>query len=127
MKKLLLVACLTMIGTSASFAQTSAKNKPTPPSAETSTEAFVKMCNNKSNVSEQNFCHGFGQGVYETYLITRHAKKAKPFICAGDSQKTRQQHIDGFTAWSAQNPQYNQMSAADTILRYLGENYPCKG
>ncbi|NDY82827.1 hypothetical protein G3I67_06240 [Orrella sp. NBD-18] len=119
MKKVLLATCLTLVGAGASFAQT-------PPKAATSTEAYVKMCNNKQNMAEQNFCHGFGQGVYETYLISRHPKNAKPFICAGNSQKTRQEYIDGFGAWTAKNPQYNQMSAADTILRYLGESYPCK-
>lgn len=128
MKKLLLAASLALIASSASYAQKTAKPAGAPPKAETSTEAFVKMCNNKTNVAEQNFCHGFGQGVYETYLITRHPKNAKPFVCiAGDSKATRQEHLDQFNAWATKNPQYNQMSAADTILRYLGETYPCKG
>lgn len=127
MKKILIATCLTLMSSGAAFAQTPAKTAPTPPKAATSTEVFVKMCNNKTNVAEQNFCHGFGQGVYETYLITRHPKNAKSFICISESKSTRQEYLDQFNTWSSKNPQYNQMSAADTILRYLGETYPCKG
>ncbi len=96
------------------------------PKASTSTQEYVAMCSKKNDVASQNFCHGFGQGVYETYLITRHPKKAPPFICAENSKSTRQDYIDGFMKWSASNPKFNQMSAADTILRYLAETLPCK-
>lgn len=119
MKKQLIASCLMLVSAGASFAQTA-------PKASTSTESFVQLCNNKKDVAAQNFCNGFGQGVYETYLISRHPKNAKPFICAGESKATRQEHLDAFASWTVKNPQYNQMSAADTILRYLGENYPCK-
>ena len=96
------------------------------PRASTTTQEYVAMCAKTTDVSAQNFCHGFGQGVYETYLITRHPKKAPPFICGENSKSTRQDYINGFIKWSASNPKFNQMSAADTILRYLAETLPCK-
>jgi hypothetical protein len=96
------------------------------PKASTTTQEFVAMCSKTTDVAAQNFCHGFSQGVYETYLITRHPKRAKPFICAENSKNTRQDYINGFMTWSASNPKFNQISAADTILRYLGETFPCK-
>lgn len=96
------------------------------PKASTSTQEFVAMCSKTGDVSAQNFCHGFSQGVYETYLITRHPKRAPAFICADNSKATRQDYINGFVKWSASNPKFNQMSAADTILRYLAEVLPCK-
>ena len=112
-------ACVVLMSASApAFAQV--------PKAATSTQEFVTLCSKTGDVSAQNFCHGFGQGVYETYLITRHPKKAPAFICAEKSKNTRQDYINGFMKWSASNPKFNQMSAADTILRYLGETFPCK-
>jgi hypothetical protein len=96
------------------------------PRGSTSTQDYVAMCSKTADVAAQNFCHGFGQGVYETYLITRHPKKAPAFICAAESKNTRQDYINGFVKWSAANPKFNQMSAADTILRYLAEILPCK-
>ena len=96
------------------------------PKASTTTQQYVAMCQNKTDTAAQNFCHGFGQGVYETYLITRHPKKAAPFICAEKAALSRQEHLDAFLVWAGNHPQYNQISAADTILRYLGETYPCK-
>ncbi len=97
-----------------------------PKSSFTSTQDYVAMCSKKTDVAAQNFCHGFGQGLFETYLITRHPKKAPAFICAENSKNTRQDYIDGFMKWSASNPKFNEMSAADTILRYLAETFPCK-
>jgi len=111
-------ACLLLSVANTAFAQT--------PKASTSTQDYVAMCSKKTDVAAQNFCHGFGQGVYETYLITRHPKKAPAFICAENSKNTRQDYVDGFVNWSASNPKFNQMSAADTILRYLAETAPCK-
>ena len=96
------------------------------PKASTTTQQYVAMCQNKADAAAQNFCHGFGQGVYETYLITRHPKRAKPFVCIPQPGQSRQDAVDGFIGWSAKNPQFNDASAADTILRYLGETYPCK-
>jgi hypothetical protein len=96
------------------------------PKASITTEQYVAYCNNKSDIAAQNFCHGFGQGVYETYVVSRHPKNAPHFVCLQPAGASRQQYIDGFVKWTAANARFNQLSAADTILRYLGETYPCK-
>jgi hypothetical protein len=117
MKKQIALLCLTVASATASAQQAPAA---------TTTEKFVTMCANTADVAAQNFCHGFGQGVYETYLVTRHPKSAPGFICAQNSTLTRQDHINNFMKWSATQPQFKQASASDTILRYLGETFPCK-
>ncbi len=119
MNKLIAATCLALAGMSTAFAQSI-------PKASTSTESLVQMCADKKDGAAQNFCHGFSQGVYETYLVSRHPKRARPFICIEKSNATRQDYIDAFLTWTSTHPQYNQLSAADTILRYLGETYPCK-
>jgi hypothetical protein len=126
MKNLLAATCIMLASSATAMAQGAPKAPPAMPRAHTSTEAFVQMCANKSDNAAQNFCNGYGQGVYEMYLMTRHPKNAKPFICMDGVALTRQEHIDAFVKWTAANPKYNQLSAADTILRYLGETYPCK-
>ena len=117
MKKQFVVLCLAIASTTVSAQQTPAA---------TTTEKFITMCANTADVAAQNFCHGYGQGVYETYLVTRHPKNAPGFVCAQNSTLTRQEHINNFMKWTATHPQFNQASASDTILRYLGETFPCK-
>jgi len=117
-KLLSLGACALLFGATSALAQV--------PRASTTTQEFVSMCSKTTDTASQNFCNGFGQGVYETYLITRHPKRAPNFICAENSKGTRQDYINGFVKWSASNPKFNQLSAADTILRYLAETLPCK-
>jgi hypothetical protein len=118
MKKQLALLCLIIAS-----ATTSAQQAP---AATTTTEKFVTMCANTADAAAQNFCHGYGQGVYETYLVTRHPKSAPSFVCAQNSTLTRQDHINNFKKCSATHPQIKQASASDTILRYLGETFPCK-
>ena len=126
MKNLLAATCIMLASSTTAMAQSAPKAPAAMPRAHTTTEAFVQMCANKSDTAAQNFCNGFGQGVYETYLMTRHPKTARPFICMEGVSLTRQEHIDAFVKWTMVNPKYNPLSAADTILRYLGETYPCK-
>ena len=114
---------LALLGLAIASATCAAQQAPV---TTTTTEKFISLCANTADSAAQNFCHGFGQGVYETYLITRHPQKAPSFVCAQNSTLTRQQHIDNFMKWSETRPQFKQASAADTILRYLGETFPCK-
>jgi hypothetical protein len=118
MNKHIALLCLALAS-----ATTSAQQAP---AATTTTEKFVGLCTSTADVAAQNFCHGYSQGLYETYLVTRHPQKAPSFVCAQTSTLTRQQHIDNFIKWSAAHPQFKQASASDTILRYLGETFPCK-
>ena len=121
MKKIGIIAssaCAILLSGTSVFAQTS--------NGVTTTQQFVDMCKKTTDVASQNFCQGFGQGVYETYLMTRHPNKAPNFICAENSKATRQEHLSAFIKWSAANPKFNGVSAADTILRYMAETFPCK-
>ena len=35
------------------------------PNSDASTAAFVALCQNRADVEAQNFCFGFGEGVYQ--------------------------------------------------------------
>ena len=89
------------------------------------TDALVKMCQTKGSIADQNFCHGFSQGVHDTYVMSRHPEKNPPFVCFPDPGPTRATVIDNFVAWAQNNPQFTNVSAADTIMRYLAGTYAC--
>lgn len=90
------------------------------------TKTLVAACQNKASTTDQAFCHGFAQGVYDTYTMSRHPVRSPEFICFKDQKPTRQQAMTGFLAWADENPQYADKSAADTLLRYLAGAFPCK-
>jgi hypothetical protein len=118
MNKSLLLAGLTIFAASAAHAAA--------PSGVTLTGQYVAMCQNKTSVSDQNFCHGFGQGVYDSYVMSRHPKKAPHYVCPPSPGPKRDAAIDAFVVWANQNTQYADQSAADSIMRYLATTYPCK-
>lgn len=118
MKKLFVAAGVAALVSGSALAST--------PAAITTTETFTAMCKNKASVSEQNFCHGYAQGVYDNYVASVHPKKNPPYVCFPNPGPIRQAAIDGFVTWSDKNPRYAKAAAADSIMRYLSMTYPCK-
>lgn len=117
MKKVILMAGIALAAASTVQAN--------PSHTVTLTAPYVAMCENKANVAEQNFCHGFGQGVYDTYLMSRHPKSAPHYVCPPDPAPKRSDVLAEFIVWANQNKQFADKSAADTIMRYLAGRYPC--
>ena len=90
-----------------------------------STAAMVELCKARNDIDAQNFCFGFGEGVYQAYLASRPAG-SKPSICFASKNHTREQVLEDFLKWNQQNPQFNQEQAAKTLVRFFKQRYPCK-
>jgi hypothetical protein len=119
LKKLLLASSLSLLAVSATFA--------TPAKSEVmATGALVSMCKNKANAAEQNFCHGYSQGVYDMYLASRHPVKNPAFVCFSNPGPSRNDVIGSFVGWAEINTQFSKMPAADSMMRFLASTYPCK-
>nr|WP_321466106.1 Rap1a/Tai family immunity protein [uncultured Desulfobulbus sp.] len=74
-------------------------------------------------VNAKAFCRGYLVGAYQYYDAT--IDPAKRFVCSPKPTPSLDEVTDGFVAWSKTHPQYMQDRAADTLFRYLAENYPC--
>lgn len=103
--------------TTAAFAQTPL------PNSDASTAAFAVLCQNRADIEAQNFCFGFGEGVYQSFLMQR-GPNAKPTICVPKGV-TRDAILTDFLLWMQARPQYNEDYAAKTIIRFLTSRYPC--
>ncbi len=90
-----------------------------------STAAMVELCKVRNDIDAQNFCFGFGEGVYQAYLASRPAG-SKPSICFATNKHSREQVLEDFLKWNQQNPQFNQEQAAKTLVRFFKQRYPCK-
>ena len=95
------------------------------PKNDASTKALVELCQNVNDVDAQNFCFGFGEGVYQAYLANRNPKM-KPSICFSAETGTRETILQEFLSWNQRNPQFNQERAAKTLVRFFEAQYPCK-
>ena len=95
------------------------------PKNDASTAALVDLCKNLNDADAQNFCFGFGEGVYQTYLANRNSKQ-KPSICFSSEAGTREVILQEFLVWNQNNPQFHQERAAKTLVRFFEAMYPCK-
>ncbi len=93
------------------------------PNSDASTAAFVALCQNRADMEAQNFCFGFGEGVYQSFVMQRSAS-AKPTICVPKGM-SRDAVLSEFLVWTQARPQYNGEYAAKTIIRFLSSRYPC--
>jgi len=93
------------------------------PNSDASTAAFVALCQNRADVEAQNFCFGFGEGVYQSFVMQR-SPNAKPTICVPKGM-SRDTVFSDFLVWTQARPQYNGDYAAKTIIRFLSSRYPC--
>jgi hypothetical protein len=91
-----------------------------------STQELVSVCNERSSSESKTYCDIYGQGVYDTYLVTRHPKGAPDFICVNQPAPPRREVMVMYVNWSSANPQYNSAPAADTFLRFLATKFPCE-
>jgi hypothetical protein len=93
------------------------------PNSDASTAAFVALCQNRADVEAQNFCFGFGEGVYQSFVMQR-SPNAKQTICIPKGM-SRDTVLSEFLVWTQARPQYNGDYAAKTIIRFLSSRYPC--
>lgn len=95
------------------------------PANDATTAALVDLCKNQQDQDAQNFCFGFGEGVYQSYIADR-SPNAKPNICFSQQSATRAMILQEFLKWTQANPQFNQERAAKTLIRFFVQSYPCK-
>lgn len=105
--------------------QSNAFSQANLPKGDASTAALVDLCKNLDDMDGQNFCFGFGEGVYQAYLANRNPKM-KSNICFVGNAGTREDILRDFLTWSQVHPQFNQERAAKTLVRFFEAKYPCK-
>ena len=93
------------------------------PNSDASTAAFVALCQNRTDIEAQNFCFGFGEGVYQSFVMQR-VPNAKSSICVPKGT-SRDAVLSEFLVWTQARPQYKADYAAKTIIRFLSSRYPC--
>ena len=93
------------------------------PNSDASTAAFVALCQDRADIEAQNFCFGFGEGVYQSFVMQR-GSNSKPTICVPKGM-SRDAVLSDFLVWTQARPQYNGDYAAKTIIRFLSSRYPC--
>ena len=104
--------------------QTNAYSQANLPKNDASTAAFIDLCKNPNDIDAQNFCFGFGEGVYQAYLANSNPKR-KQSICFSSASGTREEILQEFLVWNQKNPQFNQERVAKTLIRFFEAKYPC--
>ena len=113
----------TVLFAASSAITTSALAQTPLPNSDASTAAFVALCQNRADIEAQNFCFGFGEGVYQSFVMQR-GPNSKPTICMPQTV-SRDIALSDFLVWTQARPQYNGDYAAKTIIRFLSSRYPC--
>jgi hypothetical protein len=90
-----------------------------------STQELATTCKLPASPESRSFCIGYSTAIYDTYLVTRHPQRAKPFICIKQPAPQRDAVIADFVKWTSENPQTADKPAASTFLGFLETKFPC--
>ena len=95
------------------------------------TGALARLCG--ANAQEAayaaavHFCHGVMVGTGQTSDAMHKRQGTRPNFCLPTPSPTLDQVTASFVAWSAANPQFDGLRAADGLLRFAAAQYPCAG
>ena len=95
------------------------------------TGALARLCG--ANAQEAayaaavHFCHGVMVGTGQTSDAMHKRQGTRPNFCLPTPSPTLDQVTASFVAWSAANPQFDGLRAADGLLRFAAAQYPCTG
>ena len=90
---------------------------------------LVALCGvNKDDpdaIAAIHFCHGYALGLDHYAAATGRVFKDKLYCIPPDTKVTRNQAIEMFVKWAADNPQYLSEPPFDGILRWAMSTWPC--
>jgi hypothetical protein len=91
------------------------------------TSDYVVLCETPADQPNYaaviDFCRGFANGAYLAVAIRPPKER---FICLPDPAPSRNEVQSAFAAWAKANPDSLSALPVNSIIRFLGQAYPCK-
>jgi hypothetical protein len=93
------------------------------------TGALARLCSATAQepayAAAVHFCHGLLVGTGQTSDMMHKRQGTRPGFCLPTPSPTLDQVAASFVAWSAANPQFNGLRAAEGLTRFAAVQYPC--
>ena len=90
------------------------------------TSDYVGLCETPAGQSNYaatiDFCRGFANGAYMSVAIRPPKER---FVCLPEPSPSINEALSAFAAWTRANPDSLNALPAVSILRFMGQAYPC--
>jgi hypothetical protein len=90
---------------------------------------LADLCDPKSDSALDNagvnFCQGFAQGAVTVELSHDAGSRSMKLFCLPDPLPSRNDAMADFVKWARAVPDRLSTPAADGLIRFLGDRYPC--
>lgn len=93
------------------------------------TKDLIALCSvdasDPNAVAAIHMCHGYVMGLVHFHILIGRALEGSVF-CLEDAQRpTRDEAIALLVAWSRQHPEHDSKEAANGVVQWAAETYPC--
>ncbi len=93
------------------------------------TKDLIALCSvdasDPNAVAAIHMCHGYVMGLVHFHILISRALEGSVF-CLEDAQRpTRDEAIALLVAWSRQHPEHDSKEAANGVVQWAAETYPC--
>jgi hypothetical protein len=120
------LGCIAAMGAGSARAQVSDDAFLARTTGDIATLCAVKPTNasDMRGVAAVHFCQGFAVGAFQVLRQQQLAMRTQLF-CPPETLPTRNAAIADFVQWAGQHPDQMQLTAAEGLLVYLEQKYPC--
>jgi hypothetical protein len=77
-------------------------------------------------VAAIHMCHGYVTGLIHFHILMGRALEGSIYCFDDEARPTRNQVIAGFVDWTDRHPDLESLEAADGMLHWAVETYPCE-
>lgn len=70
-------------------------------------------------------CEIYAQAVYDTYRVLVATAELPAIVCVKQPAPSRKEVIQAYTAWAKADAELADQPAAQTMLRFMAQQFPC--
>ena len=93
------------------------------------TKDLIALCSvdasDPNAVAAIHMCHGYVMGLVHFHILVGRALEGSVFCLEEAQRPTRDEAIALLVAWSRQYPEHDSKEAANGVVRWAAETYPC--
>lgn len=76
-------------------------------------------------VAAIHMCHGYVMGLVHMHILLGRPLDGRFFCVSDEERPTRDQFIASFVGWSQARPENQSEEAANGVLQWVADTYPC--
>lgn len=72
-----------------------------------------------------HMCHGYVLGLIHMHILLGKPLNGRFFCVSDEDRPTRDEFVAKFVSWSQDHPEHSSKEAAEGVIKWVADTYPC--